>query len=60
MNFHQRSQRQKKFMDQKTDWQIVGICFGFVIEVNCNGGGHRRVVADGRIEYGADYTGPKD
>jgi hypothetical protein len=35
---------------QKPDWQIVTICNGFVIEVNCNGGGHRRVHADGRIE----------
>lgn len=33
------------------DWQIVTIFPGFVIEVNCNGGGHRRVYADGRIVY---------
>lgn len=32
------------------DWQIVQIWPGFVIEANCNGGGHRRVYLDGRIE----------
>jgi hypothetical protein len=47
-------------MDKKPEWHVVTICFGFVIEVNCNGGGHRRVYADGRIEYDADYNGPKD
>lgn len=31
------------------DWQIVTICPGFVIEVNCNGGRYRRVYADGSI-----------
>lgn len=33
----------------KPDWQIVTVCEGFVIEVNCNGGGYRRLYADGRI-----------
>ncbi len=47
-------------MDKTPDWQIVSVCFGFVIEVNCNGGGHRRVFDDGRIEYDADYSGSKD
>jgi hypothetical protein len=32
------------------DWQIVQIAFDWVVEVNCNGGGHRRVWRDGRIE----------
>lgn len=35
---------------QKADWQIVQFWPGFVVEVNCNGGGHRRVYPDGRIE----------
>jgi hypothetical protein len=35
----------------KPDWQIVTICYGFVIEVNCNGGGHRRTYTDGRVVY---------
>jgi len=34
----------------KPDWQIASICDGFVIEVNCNGGGQRRVYTDGHIE----------
>lgn len=32
------------------DWQVVTICPGFKVEVNCNGGGYRRVYEDGRIE----------
>lgn len=36
-------------MPPKPEWQIVTICHGFVIEMNCNGGGFRRVYADGRI-----------
>lgn len=32
------------------DWQIVTICDGFVIEVDCNSGARRRVFKDGRIE----------
>lgn len=28
---------------QKADWQIVRIWPDFVVEVNCNGGGHHRV-----------------
>ena len=38
-------------MPPKPDWQIVTFCPGFVIEANCNGEGHRRVYADGRIVY---------
>jgi len=34
----------------KPDWQVVTICTGFVVEVNCNGGGFRRVYRNGRIE----------
>jgi hypothetical protein len=34
----------------KPEWHIVTICPGFVVEVNCNGGGYRRVYRDGRIE----------
>lgn len=34
----------------KPDWQVATICPGFVVEVNCNGGGYRRVFPDGRIE----------
>lgn len=41
---------QKLMGPPKPDWQVVTICPGFVIEVNCNGGGHRRVYPDGRIE----------
>lgn len=39
-------------MTSKTqhDWQIVTICTGFVIEVDCNSGARRRVYEDGRIE----------
>lgn len=33
------------------EWQIVQIWPEFVVEVNCNGGGHRRVYLDGRIQY---------
>jgi Uma2 family endonuclease len=33
----------------KPEWHIVTVCPCFVIEVNCNGGGRRRVYADGRI-----------
>lgn len=40
----------KELTMQKADWQIVQIWPGFVVEVNCNGGGHRRVYPDGRIE----------
>lgn len=36
-------------IEQIDDWQIVQIWPGFVVEVNCNGGGHRRVYSDGRI-----------
>lgn len=32
------------------DWQVVTICDGFVIEVDCNSGKRRRVYKDGRIE----------
>lgn len=34
----------------KLEWHIVAIWPGFVVEVNCNGGGYRRVYRDGRIE----------
>lgn len=37
-------------MSKAPDWQIVTICDGFVIEVDCNSGARRRVYADGRIE----------
>lgn len=37
-------------MSKAPDWQIVTICDGFVIEVDCNSGKRRRVYADGRIE----------
>lgn len=42
----------------KPEWHIVTICTGFVVEVNCNGGGYRRVHADGRIEA-TDNNGQK-
>lgn len=32
------------------DWHVLQIWPGFVVEVNCNGGGRRRVYPDGRIE----------
>lgn len=32
------------------DWQVVTICDGFVIEVDCNSGKRRRVYTDGKIE----------
>jgi hypothetical protein len=32
------------------DWQIIQVCPGFVIEMDCNGDGYRRVYPDGRIE----------
>lgn len=35
---------------QEADWQVVQIWHGFVLEVNCNGGGYRRVYPGGRIE----------
>lgn len=35
---------------KQQDWQIVSICNGFVVEVDCNSGKRRRVYADGRIE----------
>lgn len=34
---------------QLPDWQIVQRWPGFVVEANCNGGGHRRVYPDGRV-----------
>ncbi len=37
-------------MDNKPDLQIVNVSIGYVIEVNCNGGGRRCVLPDGRIE----------
>jgi len=37
-------------MNQTPDWQVLQIFFGFAVEVNCNGGGYRRVYSDGRIE----------
>lgn len=37
-------------MAKTQDWQIVTICDGFVIEVDCNSGSYRRVYADGRID----------
>lgn len=37
-------------MAKQQDWQIVTICDGFVIEVDCNSGARRRVYEDGRIE----------
>lgn len=42
----------------KPEWHIVTICTGFVVEVNCNGGGYRRVHVDGRIES-IDSNGQK-
>lgn len=33
-----------------SDWQVVTICDGFVIEVDCNSGKRRRVYTDGKIE----------
>lgn len=38
------------FGPPKPEWHIVTICTGFVVEVNCNGGGYRRVYHGGRIE----------
>lgn len=35
----------------KEDWQVVQVWPEFVVETNCNGGGHRRVYPDGRIEH---------
>ena len=35
---------------KEPDWQVVTICYGFVIEVDCNSGKRRRVYKDGRIE----------
>lgn len=35
---------------RKPEWHIVTIFPDFVVEVNCNGGGYRRVYRDGRIE----------
>lgn len=44
-------QMQNRLMEPpKAEWHIVTIYPGFVVEVNCNGGGYRRVYRDGRIK----------
>lgn len=35
---------------KSTDWQIVTICTGYVVEVDCNSGARRRVYRNGHIE----------
>lgn len=40
----------KEKSEKKHDWQVVTICDGFVIEVDCNSGESRRVYNDGRIK----------
>lgn len=37
-------------MHKIEDWQVVTICHGFVIEVDCNSGRRRRVYRGGRVE----------
>lgn len=37
-------------LGKKPDWQVVTICKGFVIEIDCNSGARRIVYSDGRVE----------